>query len=154
MDSVSAKTIAETMGTRFTEVHHEIRQKVEGLDRKALNWKPHPEANSIAVLVFHMLGSEREMINAVRGIKTERDRAAEFEVEAEAADLIALIEIADADMDRHIAALTAHDLTVPRPRGDRPPRPGLEWLVGNYGHEREHLAQIELTKQLYGAVTR
>jgi hypothetical protein len=24
--------------------------------------------------------------------------------------------------------------------------------VRNYGHEREHLAQIELTKQLYGAV--
>jgi len=152
MDSLDAKTIAGTMGTLFIEVHREIREKVEGLDRKALNWKPHPEANSIAVLVFHMLGSEREMINAVRGIKTERDRAAEFEIEADAADLIALIEIADADMDRHIAALTGQDLTAPRPRGDRAPRPGLDWLVRNYGHEREHLAQIELTKQLYGAV--
>jgi len=152
MDSLGAKTIAETMGTLFIEVHREIREKVEGLDRKALNWKPHPEANSIAVLVFHMLGSEREMINAVRGIKTERDRAAEFEIEADAADLIALIEIADADMDRHIAALTAQDLTAPRPRGDRPARPGLEWLVRNYGHEREHLAQIELTRQLYAAL--
>ena len=152
MDSVGARTIAETVGSLFTQMHGEIREQIDGLDRKALNWKPHPEANSIAVLVFHALGSEREMINAVRGIKTERDRAAEFEVEADAADLIALLEIADADMDRHIAALTAEDLTAPRPRGDRPPRPGLEWLLRNYGHEREHLAQIELTKQLYGAV--
>jgi len=152
LDPLSAKTVAETIGSLFRAVHRDIREQVEGLDRKALNWKPHPDANSIAVLVFHALGSEREMINAVRAIKTERDRPAEFEVEADAADLIALLEIADADMDRHIAALTAHDLSAPRPRGDRPPRPGLEWLMRNYGHEREHLAQIELTKQLYGAV--
>ena len=152
MDSVGARTIAETVGSLFTQMHGEIREQVDGLDRKALNWKPHPKANSIAALVVHALGSEREMINAVRGIKTERDRAAEFELEADAADLIALLEIADADMDRHIAALTGEDLTAPRPRGDRPPRPGLEWLLRNYGHEQEHLAQIQLTKQLYGDV--
>jgi hypothetical protein len=40
-----------------------------------------------------------------------------------------------------------------RPRGDRPPKLGLEWLVSNYGHAREHLAQIELTKQLYDSRT-
>ncbi len=135
----------------FHNVHQEIREQVGGLDRKALNWKPHPEANSIAVLVFHTLGSQREMINAVRGIATQRDRSAEFEIEADAADLIALLELADAGLDGHIAALSAHDLTIPRPRGERPPRPGLEWLVRNYGHARDHLAQIELTKQLYGA---
>ena len=110
LDPLSANTVAETIGSLFRAVHRDIREQVEGLDRKALNWKPHPDANSIAVLVFHALGSEREMINAVRAIKTERDRPAEFEVEADAADLIALLEIADADMDRHIAALTAHDL--------------------------------------------
>ena len=151
MDSAGAKTFAMTIGTLFHNVHHEMREQVDGLDRKALNWKPHPEANSIAVLVFHTLGSEREMINSVRGIATDRDRSAEFEVEADAADLIALLELADADLDGHIAALTAHDLTTPRPRGERPPRPGLDWLVQNYGHTREHLAQIELTRQLYGA---
>jgi len=45
--------------------------------------------------------------------------------------------------------LTAADLTEMRPRGDRPPKPGLEWLVSNYGHAREHLAQILLTIQLH-----
>ena len=42
-------------------------------------------------------------------------------------------------------------LSADRPRGDRPPQPGLVWLLTNYGHAREHLAQMELTKQLYGA---
>ncbi len=153
MDSVAAKTIAETIGALFRDVHHEMREQVDGLDRDALNWKPHPQANSIAVLVFHTLGSEREMINAVRGIRIDRDRSAEFEIEADAADLIALLELADEDLDIHIPAITAHDLTVPRPRGDRQPRPGLEWLVRNYGHAREHLAQLELTKQLYDSRT-
>jgi hypothetical protein len=47
--------------------------------------------------------------------------------------------------------LTAAGLTEMRPRGDRPPKPGLEWLLSNYGHAREHLAQIQLTKQLFSA---
>src|SRR5260370_39686470 len=107
LDSLSAKTVAETIGSLFVAVHRDIREQVEGLDRKALNWKPHPDANSIAVRIFHTLGSEREMINAVRWIKTTRDRAAEFEAEADAAGLIPLLEIAYADRDNHVAATTA-----------------------------------------------
>src|SRR5260370_30780218 len=93
LDPLSAKTVAETIGSLFRAVHRDIREQVEGLDRKALNWKPHPDTNSIAVLVFHALGSEREMINAVRAIKTQRDRPPEVEVEADAADLVALLAL-------------------------------------------------------------
>ena len=28
-------------------------------------------------------------------------------------------------------------------------RSGLLWIVGNYGHAREHLGHIQLTRQLY-----
>jgi len=154
VDQAGAKTVAETIGALFHAVHHQIREQVSGLEWAALNWRPHPEANSIAVLVVHTLGSEREMLLAIRGIASDRDRAAEFELTAAAADLVALLELADLDVDKHISALTAEDLTAMRPRGDRPPRPGLEWMVRNYGHAREHLAQIELTKQLYGASAR
>jgi hypothetical protein len=132
-------------------VHQGIREQVEGADRDSLNWKPHPDANSVAVLVVHTLGSEREMIRAVRMISTERDRPAEFKAEADVADLLALLDRADRELDEHLGALTAADLTDLRPRGDRPPKPGLEWLLSNYGHAREHLAQIQLTKQLYEA---
>jgi len=149
MDETEARTIAETFGRLFHEVHVGIREQVDGVDRDALNWKPHPEANSVAVLVVHTLGSEREMIRAVRLISTERDRPAEFQAEADAAELLALLDRADRELDEHVGALTAADLTEMRPRGDRPPKPGLEWLVSNYGHAREHLAQIQLTRQLY-----
>jgi hypothetical protein len=149
MDETGARTVADMVARLFHEVHQGIREQVEGVDRDGLNWKPHPDANSLAVLVVHTLGSEREMIRAVRLLSTERDRPAEFKAEAGASDLIALLDRADRELDEHISALTAADLTEMRPRGDRPPKPGLEWLLSNYGHAREHLAQIQLTTQLY-----
>ena len=149
MEEAAAQSVAQTVGSLYRDVHAKMREQVRGMDHGTLNWSPLPKANSIAVLVTHTLGSEREMIRALRQVATERDREAEFKVEAEAADLLALLDQADRDLDEHIGALTAADLTELRPRGDRPPRPGIEWLLSNYGHAREHLAQIELTKQLF-----
>jgi DinB family protein len=151
LDEDSARTVADEVGRGFHSVHDQIREMVAGMDRRALSWKPHPEANSITVLVVHTLGSEREMLRAVRAIPTERDRPAEFMAEGEAGDLVALLDQVDQELHEHIASMTGADLSEMRPRGDRPPRPGLEWLLQNYGHAREHLAQMELTKQLYGA---
>jgi hypothetical protein len=92
------------------------------------------------------------VIHAVRSVAAERDRDAEFKSEAEAADLLALLDEADRGLEL-LDSITAADLTELHPRGDRPPRPGLDWLMSNYGHAREHLAQIELTKQLYDSRT-
>ena len=153
MDQDSATMIASTVGALYHNVHDKLREQVRGLDHGTLNWSPLPKANSIAVLVTHTLGSEREMIRSLRMIATERDRESEFKVEADAADLLALLDQADKDLGEHLAALTVADLIEPRPRGDRPPRPGIEWLLSNYGHAREHLAQIELTKQIYDSRT-
>ena len=133
----------------FRDVHTNIRKLIGGMDAEALNWKPHPEANSIAVLVTHTLGSEREMLAAVRGVKVLRDRPSEFVVQADSASLEALIDQADAWLIEQTGPLTAADMTASRPRGDFPPQRGLVWLVTNYGHAREHVAQMELTKQLY-----
>jgi hypothetical protein len=149
VDEAGARTVADAIRTLYHDVHDKLRDQVRGLDHGTLNWSPLPKANSIAVLVTHTLGSEREMIRSLRQMSTDRDREAEFKVEAEAADLLALLDLADRELDEHLAALMAADLTEMRPRGDRPPRPGIEWLASNYGHTREHLAQIELTKQLY-----
>jgi hypothetical protein len=153
MDEAGAKTIASTVGALYHSVHQLMRDHVRGMDRGTLNWKPLPLANSIAVLVVHTLGSEREVIHAVRSLTTERDRPGEFKAEVEAEELLALLDQADRELDEQLGALTAGDLTELRPRGDRPPRPGLDWLVSNYGHAREHLAQLELTKQLYDSRT-
>jgi hypothetical protein len=64
-----------------------------------------------------------------------------------------MIDAADREMVEQIAALTPQDMSELRPRGDRPPQRGIWWLLTNYGHAREHLAQIELTKQLYDSRT-
>jgi hypothetical protein len=152
MDENGARTFAATIGTFYRAVHEQMREHVRGMDRGTLNWKPLPLANSVAVLIVHTLGSEREVIHAVRSVAAERDRDAEFKAEAEAADLLVLLDEADRGLEL-LDSITAADLAKLHPRGDRPPRPGLDWLLSNYGHAREHLAQIELTKQLYDSRT-
>lgn len=153
MDEAGARTVATTVAVLYHSVHEKLREQVGGLDAGTLNWKPLPLANSIAVLVVHTLASEREVIHSVRSVITERDRPAEFKAEVEADELLALLDQADRELDEQLGAVTGADLTELRPRGDRPPQPGLSWLVSNYGHAREHLAQIELTKQLYDSRT-
>jgi DinB superfamily len=145
--------VRDAFGKAFHDLHERLREEVRGLDAGTLNWRPLPKANSVAVLVTHTIGSELEMIRSVRSIPNERDRDSEFKVESDMGLLLEMIDAADREMEEHIAALTAADLTDLRPRGDRPPRPGIFWLATNYGHAREHLAQIELTKQLYDSRT-
>jgi DinB superfamily len=147
------ETLRAAFGTLYAELHENLREQVRGLDEGTLNWRPLPKANSVAVLVTHTLGSELEMMRSVRTMPTQRDRDSEFRAEAGAERLLEMIDAAALEMDELIAAVTEADLKELRPRGDRPPRPGIQWMISNYGHAREHLAQIELTKQLYDSRT-
>ena len=132
-------------------IHKKIRDVVAGLDRDALNWKPHADANSIAVLVTHTLESERELLGAVRGVMVTRDRPSEFLADKDRDELLGMLDRADAWLVEQTGAMTAADLPAPRPRSDNPPKPGLYWLLTSYGHGREHLAHMELTRQLSAA---
>ena len=153
MDEAGARAVATTVGALYHSVHDLMREQVRGMDHGTLNWKPLPLANSITVLIVHTLAAERDAIRAVRLLTSERDREAEFKAEADEADLLALLDKADSELTELIGGMTAADLTEMRPRPNRDPKPGLEWLLSNYGHAREHLAQIELTKQLYDSRT-
>jgi hypothetical protein len=145
MDPVAAK-----ISEQFKEVHEQLRAEVRDASRDELNWKPAPETNSIAALVAHTLGSEAEVYRVVAGVSGTRDRPAEFRVTAESADdLLRQLDQANALVDELAPRITAADLAAEKPRGDRPPQTGLHWLLTNYGHAREHLAHIQLTKQLY-----
>lgn len=137
----------------YHEMHEQYRDHVRGLDHGTLNWSPLPKANSIAVLVTHAITSEREMLHGVRNVVIPRDRDSEFRAESDADELLALIDAADRDVDELVPAIVAADLTDLRPRGKFEPQPGIYWLVTNYGHAREHLAQMMLTKQLYDSRT-
>ena len=145
MDPVVAK-VAE----QFKVVHGQLRDEVRGLSLDELNWTPAPETNSIAVLVVHTLGSEAEVLRVVAKAPGVRDRDAEFRVSAnDAEDLLREIDQADSYLEAIAPRITAENLAEELPRGDRPPQSGLHWLITNYGHAREHLAHIQLTKQLY-----
>ena len=144
------EVVIETVRDLFRAVHAQLREEVRGLDAAALNWAPGPETNSIAALVVHTLGSEAEVLRTVRALPGERDRDAEFRRRAETAEeLIQVLDGADAYLDELAAGITAADIAARRPRGDRPPETGIYWLISNYGHAREHLAHIQLTKQIY-----
>jgi len=134
MDEAGVRTLADTFRGLFHVLHDGFRKQVRGLDHGTLNWRPLP-------------------LRSVRVVATERDRESEFKVEAEAENLLALLDEADREVDELLGGLTAEDLTENRPRGENEPRPGLYWLISNYGHAREHLAQIELTKQIYDSRT-
>src|SRR5215210_5430267 len=117
MDPVVAK-IAE----QFQVVHGLLRDEVRELSVEELNWKPAPEANSIAVLVVHTLGSEAEVLRVVADVPNVRDRDAEFVVTADGAtDLLREIDQADSYLEAMAARITAENLAAERPRGDRPP---------------------------------
>jgi hypothetical protein len=145
MDPVVAK-IAE----QFQVVHGLLRDEVRGLSSDELNWKPAPETTSIAALVVHTLGSEAEVWRVCANVAGTRDRPAEFRATADdAGQLLEELDQADSYLEAMAPRVTAADLTDEKPRGDRPPQTGLHWLLTNYGHAREHLAHIQLTKQLY-----
>lgn len=147
MDDVVAR-----ISEQFKVVHGQLRDEVRGASADELNWIPAPETNSIAVLVHHTLGSEAEVYRVVANVPTQRDRLAEFghAVAADAA-LLQELDVADALVDELAPRITAADLAERRSRRDSEPESGLHWLVTNYGHAREHLAHIQLTRQLYRA---
>ena len=153
MDEAGAQTVTGTLAGLYRALHERLREHVRGMDHGTLNWRPLPKANSIAVLVVHVLGAERDVMRTLRSVPSERDREAEFRVEAEAPELLELLDQADRDLEEYLSAVSAADLSEMKPRGDRPPKLGIEWVLSNYGHAREHLAQLELTKQLYDSRT-
>jgi hypothetical protein len=145
MDPVVAE-IAEG----FQTVHSQFRDEVRDCSPDELNWKPAPETNSIAVLVVHTLGSEAEVLRVAANVSGDRDRPAEFRATAsDANQLLKEIDEADSYLEAIAPRITAEDLAAERPRGDRPAQTSLHWLLTNYGHAREHLAHIQLTRQLY-----
>ena len=151
IDQDSSQILIVTIPEGLRRIHKKMRDAVSGLDRDALNWKPHPDASTIAVLVTHTLESEREMLGAVRGVKVPRNRPSEFLVDKDRDELLEMLDRADAWLVEQFNGMSDADLVAPRPRGEDPPQPGLNWLLTNYGHAREHLAQMELTRQLADA---
>ena len=69
---------ADTFVLLYRQIHDELRLEVSALDPQALNWVPGPDTSSISTLVVHLLGSENEVLQIVRGLLSDRDHASEF----------------------------------------------------------------------------
>jgi hypothetical protein len=135
----------------YRQVHRRFRAELEALDPALLHRPPAPDTSSIAALVRHTLGAEGDVLRAVAGLPlpSPRDRAAEFAADdTDHASLYAALEVADRLLAEVGPRLTAERLRVTVERPPRPPRIGLGWLIENYCHAREHLAHLELTRQL------
>ena len=134
----------------FRDVYRNLDDEVQGLSNDELTWTPAPETNSIAVLVIHTIGSAEEVIRIVRGMTSDRDREAEF-IPNDLSELALRDRLAAAIrfIDDTATGITEDDLAAIRARPNRDPQTGMFWLLNNYGHAREHLAHIQLTKQLY-----
>ena len=144
---------ASTVLCLFRQLHEQIRNEISDLDDAGVNWVPTPGANSIATIVTHIVGSEAETIQCVAGVPCDRDRGAEFLLgDRPRHDIVDNLAEADhliTDMTPRIDRGRLHaEFSLPTlPDSER--RSGLTWLIGNYGHAREHVGQIQLTKQLY-----
>jgi hypothetical protein len=145
---------AETFVFLYRQIHDQLRKEIAGLSPRALTWVPGPETNSISTLVIHLLGSESEVLRIVRGLPSDRNRASEFSANVgDPEELLRRIHDADRPLEELGPQITAEDLATLRVRpsavNNRTPRTGLFWLLNSYGHAREHLAQLRLTRQLF-----
>jgi hypothetical protein len=142
-----------TLTALFRQVHEALRHELHDLDDDTLNWTPWPGTNSIATIITHLVGSEAETFRALAGDVCERDRDAEFANRGlTRPEVLGLLKAADdliAELEPRITAdRLATLLPLPTLREEEA-RPGLTWLASNYGHAREHLGHVQLTKQIH-----
>ncbi len=132
----------------------EWRDAIRGLDPGGLNWQPGEETNSISALVAHSMDATRYHLANALGITLDRNREEKFDhAAASADDLLALIDATEPDMRDYISQLTEEVLPVEHTRpssitGSRTHN-GAYYVFHALQHNREHIGQATLTRQLY-----
>lgn len=143
-------TVVQTIANGFREVHQAFEQLVREAPETSLDWKPAPATNSLAILITHTLGSERQVWHLVTNSPYQRDRSEEFLVQhASKEELLQLLAVANATIDQLAPRINEDALIAMYQRSDGRAQTGLEWLITNYGHAREHLGQAQITQQLF-----
>lgn len=138
-----------TLVNRCKATHQLIREEIAGLTPAQLAHVPWRDTSSIATLVIHTLGSEAEVWSIVAGRTTARDRPAEFTTTGNTVEsLIARIDAADQLLDELARQIDRAALEKMWSRPNRDPQQGIQWLIQNFGHAREHFGHLQLTKQL------
>lgn len=139
-----------------TEYRTMIRRAVEALPPDALWWRANEQSNSAGNLLLHLTGNVRHwIVSGVHGAPSARNRAAEFSARngPPAAELLAELERALADVDQVLGGLTAADLLERRVIQGRDVTV-FEAVLHVVEHFSLHLGQIILIAKLHvpGAV--
>jgi hypothetical protein len=135
----------------------ELRTSLLGLGADGLNWKPDaPETNSAAVIAHHAMGSARDWVCIALGLpRPQRSRGAEFETAFASEDsALALVDAIRADTLRAFTEAGAVDWSAVIPTVAQPGDPlttRAYCLIHAIEHLREHVAQLQLTRQLWDA---
>jgi uncharacterized damage-inducible protein DinB len=147
MEPIITAIIAE-----LTKQHDNLKKTFAGAPQAALDWRPGPETNSLAVLAIHVAGAEKYWIgDLTTGRPSTRDRDAEFQVQGLTHD--ALAEALDAALADSIAVLTplrAEELNAIRhvARYNRDQSIATS-LLHAATHAALHVGHAELTRQMY-----
>ncbi len=133
-----------------------LRSSVDDLPQEALDWRPLPDANSIAVLVVHAISATRFFLRAGSGyvgsITEYRsgERAAAFEtVGLRKDELLELIDRFGDEAEAILSEGTEEHVSgkVEMPTTDNlpvPERNGAGTLMAAIGHLREHIGHVQL----------
>lgn len=133
------------------QAHFDIGRALDGLSREALDWIPGPDMNSLAVLVVHLTGSERQWIGLAVNDLPDRDRQAEFLVKGlDGGQLKTRLAAADDFARQALARLSLADLEAERrsPQNDKTYTVG-GCLVHALQHTALHEGHIQITRQLW-----
>ncbi|MGE0056497.1 MAG: DinB family protein [Dehalococcoidia bacterium] len=141
----------------YTVSVKDLRSSLEGLGADGLNWKPEaPETNSVSVLASHALGACRAWFcMAVDAPMPDRSREAEFLSEFSSEEkALAFVDAIGADSLRILDEATALDWGDMRPMNSQPGAPMISrayTIMHAVEHLREHVAHLQLTRQLWDA---
>ena len=130
-----------------------MRRAIVGGSQDLLNWRPAGEdTNSIAVLAVHALTSTRWWLSvALTGVGPERDRPSEFlTAVASESELLSIVDPLAADCRALLQNGDGFDPAASRTDLDDGSAVTATWaLIHAVEHLQEHVAQAELTRQLW-----
>lgn len=152
-ESWMVEIIAETLIADYADLHRRLREAVAGLDAAALDGAPVAGANSLCVLITHLLASELDWLGTAAGQAVRRDRESEFATTGRGAEqLTAQITATAEAIPSLIHAALANGLTTVRHqlRMDREVTVAY-CLLHSVQHTAEHVGHVELTRQLIEA---
>jgi hypothetical protein len=147
-----ADPLIEAARELFDEEFGGMRDAIEGLSAEALAWRPPAEdTNPITVLAVHAMHSTRWWLTVARGMTLpDRDRPSEFVAETGSdAELLEFFDRMVAESWQRLDPAEPFDAGAERTVPDDEPVTSAWALLHALEHLREHVAQAQLTRQLW-----